>query len=208
MTDSAAGPTSTVAAGGRPGRRRHGLVAAVATLAVMVAACSSSTPASGGPGGSEPAPTPASGGATAQAEPSPTSWPGNVPDAVIALGAFDEQMAAAAKAMDASVAAEDFAALSGASKGLVDLVDANAENVKTVQAYAGTKGLGDSYAAAMGEIRAGAQAIVDGVAKGDAAAINGGVKALTAGITTYGLARKALAPLLEQAISMKKKYVK
>lgn len=187
-------------------RPNAGVRAALGALgiAVLVAACSPSAPASGGIA----TPAPSAGATPAEPGPSPTSWPGNVPDAVIALGAFDEQMAAAAKAMDAAVAAEDFAALSGASKGLVDLVDGNAENVKTVQGYPGTKEVGDSYAAAMGEIRAGAQAIVDGVAKGDATAINGGVTALTAGITTYGLARKALAPLLEQAISMKKKYVK
>jgi hypothetical protein len=131
-----------------------------------------------------------------------------VPDAVIALGAFDEQMAAAAKAMDDAVTAEDFAALSGASKGLVDLVDGTAENVRTVQGYAGTKEVGDVYASAMAQVRAGAQAIVDGVAKGDAAAIDAGVKDLSAGITEYGLARRALAPLLEQAISMKRMYVK
>jgi hypothetical protein len=196
-------------AGDRATSRRRARAAASAAVcalaaAVLVAACSSSTPASGS------AATPVSSAAATPARPapSPTSWPGNVPDAVIALGALDEQMAAAAKAMDDAVTAEDFAALSGAAKGLVDLMDGSAENVKTVQEYPGTKDVGDTYASAMADIRAGAQAIVDGVAKGDAAAINAGVADLSSGITEYGLARRALGPLVEQAISMKRMYVK
>jgi len=196
-------------ASGRVIPRRHARAAVPAALcalgiAVLVAACSSSTPTSG----SAATPAPSAAATAARPEPSPTAWPGNVPDAVIALGALDEQMAAAAQAMDDAVTAEDFAALSGAARGLVELMDGSAENVKTVQGYPGTKDVGDTYASAMANIRAGAQAIVDGVAKGDAAAINAGVADLSSGITEYGLARRALGPLVEQAISMKRMYVK
>jgi hypothetical protein len=141
-------------------------------------------------------------------EPSATAWPGNVPDAVIALGKLDEQMAIAANAMDDAVTAEDFAALSAASKGLVDLMDGSAENIATVQGYPGTRAVGDAYAAAAAKIRAGAQAIVDGVAVGDATAINGAVAELSEGIAAYGIARKDLGPLIQQAISMKRMLVK
>ena len=199
-------PPAGAAGHARAGRSVRAVLAAAA-LAVSVAACGSSTPASpAGTASAQPSAT-ADGGASS-VEPSGTPWPGNVPDAVIALGAFDLQMSAAAQAMDAAVTAEDLTALSGAAKGLVDLLDANAENVATVQGYEGTKGLGDAYAAAIAKMREGAQSIVDGVAKGDAAGVNTGVKGMSAGVTEYGLARRALAPLLEQAISMKKKYVK
>ncbi len=147
------------------------------------------------------------GGGVAPA-PSGTPWPGNVPDSVIALGALDEQIAAAGKALDEAITAKDLKKTQAAAKGLVDLVDASQENVTTVQGYAGTKELGDAYAAALAQMRTGAQAIVDGVAKGDSAAVNQGVTDLSSGITLYGLARQALGDYMEQAISMKRMYVK
>ena len=140
--------------------------------------------------------------------PSGTPWPGNVPDDVIALGALDEQIAAAGQAMDAGITAKDLTAISAAAKGLVDLLDKESGNVSTIQGYPGTRTLGDAYAAAIAKMRSGAQAIVDGVAKGDATAVDAGVKDLSDGSALYGLARKALGPYLEQALSMKKMYLK
>lgn len=127
---------------------------------------------------------------------------------MIALGALDEQIAAAGQAMDAGINAKDLAAVSAAAKGLVGLLDKESDNVSTLQGYPGTKTLGDAYAAAIAKMRSGAQAIVDGVAKGDATAVDAGVKDLSDGIALYGLARKALGPYLEQALSMKKMYLK
>lgn len=174
-------------------------------VAVVVTGCTSSGPAASAGGTS---PSPSASGVPPTEAPTPTAWPGNVPDSVIALGKLDEQMAKAAKAMDDAVAAKDLAALSGASKGLVDLVDGYAEDVQTVQGYAGTKAVGDTFAAALAQIRAGAKAIADGIEKGDANGIDAGISDLGAGIAQYGLARADLGSLLEQAISMKKKYVK
>jgi len=57
-------------------------------------------------------------------------------------------------------------------------------------------------------MRAGATAISDGVKTGSATSIDTGVGDLSSGIATYGLARKALGPLLEQALSQKKMYLK
>ncbi|MCU0504608.1 MAG: hypothetical protein MUE82_02350 [Chloroflexi bacterium] len=186
-------------------RRATALALAALALAIGTAGCSSAGPAASA-GSASPAAT-ASGALPTEA-PTPTAWPGNVPDAVIALGKLDEQMAKAAKAMDDAVSAEDFAALSAASQGLVNLVDGYSESLQTIQGYAGTRQLGDTFAEALGKIRTGAQAIVDGIEKGEATAIDAGVTDLGAGIAQYGLARKALGPFLEQAISMKKKYVK
>jgi hypothetical protein len=179
-------------------------------LAVAVAACSSSVSPSP-TGASSPAAVPAdsglAGGDLAPA-PSGTAWPGNVPDSVIALGALDEQIAAAGKALDEAITAKDLKKTQAAAKGLVDLVDASEENVTTVQGYAGTKELGDAYAAALAQLRTGAQGIVDGVTKGDSAVVNQGVTDLSSGITLYGLARKSLGNYMEQALSMKKMYLK
>lgn len=191
-------------------RARLAAAAAAILLAAVVAACSSSA---------SPSPTGASPSATAPTDsgldsgdvapaPSGTPWPGNVPDSVIALGALDEQIAAAGKALDEAITAKDLKRTQAAAKGLVDLVDASQENVTTVQGYAGTKELGDAYASALDAMRTGAQGIVDGVTKGDSAAVNQGVTDLSSGITLYGLARQSLGNYMEQAISMKRMYVK
>ena len=183
------------------------IVLAVA-VAVAVAACSSSGPSpTTSPSASTPAASGVAGGDLAPA-PSGTPWPGNVPDAVIALGALDEQIAAAGKALDEAITAKDLKKTQAAAKGLVDLVDASKENVSTVQGYAGTRELGDAYASALAMLRTGAQGIVDGVATGDSASVNQGVSDLSAGIAQYGLARRALGNFMEQAISMKRMYVK
>jgi hypothetical protein len=174
-------------------------------LALAVAACSSS--ASPSPATPSPAVPAGSGGDVAPA-PSGTAWPGNVPDSVIALGALDEQIAAAGTALNEAITAKDLKKTQAAAKGLVDLVDASEQNVTSVQGYAGTKELGDAYASALDAMRAGAQEIVDGVAKGEAATVDQGVTDLSKGITLYGLARRSLGNYMEQAISMKRMLVK
>jgi hypothetical protein len=208
-------PTGSRQVGRRPGAatpavtRAVGLVASI-LLVMTVAACGGAnavtTPAAGS-ASSAPAGSAAADDSAAPA-PSGTPWPGNVPDGIIALGALDEQIAAAGKALDDGISAKDLAKTSGAAKGLVDLVDKSMDNVTTVQGYAGTKELGDAYASALGGLRTGAQEIVDGVAKGDAAMVDKGVADLSAGITEYGLARKTLGNFMEQALSMKKMYMK
>jgi hypothetical protein len=174
-------------------------------LVVAVSACSQSTsPPASTPAGS---PSPAAG-ADASAGPSPTPWPGNVADSVIALGAADSQVAAAGAAMDAAITAKDLLALKGAVDGLVTYLDEQASAVTDVSGFPATKTLGETYAKAFAQIRAGSVAISDGVTKGDAAGVDAGITELSAGLTTYGLARQGLGPLLEQALSQKKMYVK
>ena len=195
-------------------RGRLASAAAAAVLAVAVAGCGSASsgttpaPSTGAtPAGSGPAGSGLASGDIAPA-PSGTPWPGNVPDSVIALGALDEQIAAAGKALDEGITAKDLRKTQAAARGLVNLVDASGENVSTVQAYGGTKELGDAYAAALAEMRTGAQEIVDGVDKGEAATVDKGVTDLSSGITLYGLARRTLGNFMEQALSMKKMYLK
>jgi hypothetical protein len=177
---------------------------AALALAVAVAACApSASPSPSAPAGS---PSPAS--ADASAGPSPTPWPGNVADSVIALGAADSQIAAAGAAMDAAIAAKDLRALKGAVDGLVTYLDEQASAVTDVSGYPATRSLGETYARAFAEMRAGSVAVSDGVKQGDATAVDAGIAGLSAGITTYGLARQALGPLLDQAISQKRLLVK
>ncbi len=188
---------------------RAGVAAGALLLAVAVAGCGSSAAtsspspsAAGTPAGSSPA------GSDLDPAPSGTPWPGNVPDSVIALGALDEQIAAAGEALDAGITAKDLKKTQAAAKGLVNLVDESGENISMVQGYAGTKELGDAYADALAQMRIGAQEIVDGVEKGEAATVDQGVTDLSKGITMYGLARRTLGNFMEQALSMKKMYVK
>jgi hypothetical protein len=144
------------------------------------------------------------------ATPAPTStpWPGNVPDAIIGLGAVDAQLAAAGQAMDAAVQAKDVAAMVGAADGLVALIDAYGKYVAIAQGYPATRPLADTYAGAFEELRAGASDISTGAKAGDGAKMNAGLQALGEGITAYGLARKAIGSFVEQALSQKKMYVK
>ena len=181
------------------------LVAIALSLALAAAACSSAPSVSPPPAGS---PSPAAAAGSASPGPTATPWPGNVADAVIALGALDSQIAAAGQALDAAVTAKDLTAMAGAAGGLVNLLDGYVGSVTTVSGYAGTKNLGEAYAKAFAAMRAGAAAISDGVKTGAAASIDAGVKELSTGIATYGLARKLLGPLIEQAISQKRMLVK
>jgi hypothetical protein len=178
-------------------------VALVLTLAAS--ACSSTPSVSPSPAGS---PSPVAAAASANPGPTATSLPGDVADALIALGVLDSQIAAAGQALDAAVTAQDLMAMAGAAGGLVTLLDGYAPPVATVSRFAATRGLGETYAKAFAAMRAGATAISDGVKTGSAASIDAGVKELATGITTYGLARKALGPLLEQAISQQRMLVK
>jgi hypothetical protein len=181
------------------------LIAAALILALAAAACSSAPPVGPTPAGS---PSPVIVPGSASPGPTATPLPGDVADALIALGVLDSQIAAAGQALDAAVTAKDLAAMAGAAGGLVNLLDGYAGSVTTVSGYAGSKGLGEAYAKAFVAMRAGAAGISEGVKTGVAASIDAGVKELATGITTYGLVRKALGPLLEQAISQKKMYVK
>jgi len=182
--------------------------------AVLAAACGATSPSTA------PSTAP-SGGATASAgtsaaadasgsapAPSSTPWPGNVPDAIIGLGAIDAQLAAAGQAMDAAVQAKDVAAMVGAADGLVVLIDAYGKYVAIAQGYPATRPLADTYAGAFEKLRAGASDISTGAKAGDAAKMNAGLQALGKGITAYGLARKAIGSFVEQALSQKKMYVK
>ena len=179
--------------------------ALVLALAAAAAACSPAPPVSPTPAGS---PSPVVVPGSASPGPTATALPGDVVDALIALGVLDSQIAAAGQAIGAAVTAKDLTAMSGAAGGLVNLLDGYAGSVTTVSGYGGTKSLGETYATAFAAMRAGAAAISDGVKTGSAASIDAGVKDLASGIATYGLARKALGPLLERALSQKKMYVK
>ena len=147
-------------------------------------------------------------GSASAPSPSSTPWPGDVPNAIIALGAVDTQVEAAGKAMDAAFQAKDLAALAAAANGLVVLIDANKDYVTTAQGYAGTKLLADAYASAFTQMRAGASDIVTGTQTGVAAKIDAGVTALGGGIAAYAVARRGLPDLLAEALAQKNKYVK
>ena len=194
--------------------RRPAAAVAALLVALALAAAACSPAASSGPpspaGFPSPAgsPSPVAGDGSASPVPTATPWPGDIADAVIALGTLDSQIAAFGQDMDAAVTAQDLTAMAAAAEGLVNLLDGYASPVTTVSGFVATKGLGEAYAKAFVEMRAGAAAISEGVRTGSAATIETGIADLSSGITTYGLARKALGPLLEQAISQKKMYVK
>jgi hypothetical protein len=178
------------------------LVALGIAAALVVAACGAATPTG--------QPSPAASGVASGYVPAPTStpWPGNVPNAVIGLGEVDSQIEAAGTAMDAAIRAKDIAGLAAAANGLVALIDESMDLVATAQGYEGTKELGDAYAAAFTQMRAGASDVVEGTQAGDAARIDAGVTALGAGIAAYAIARRGLGGLVQEALSQKRKYVK
>lgn len=192
---------------GHPSRRTGRLLRATAAparalgIVLVVAVLAGCGPAA------TPSPS-ASAGATESPGPKPTSWPFGIPSAVIALGAMDNELPKAGADLIAAAEAEDFGKMRGAADGLVNLIDGNLPNAKTLQTYEFTRKLGADLEAALLAIRDGAARVRDGITAGDAEAIVDGSRGIASGLEAYGELRFPLSELIPEAMRQRRALVK
>jgi hypothetical protein len=183
---------------------------AVAALVVLAAACGANAPASprGGSGG--PISSPVGSGAVDPLGPSASirRWPSRTVDAMVALGAIDDQIANAGADLQAAVQREDLAAMWGAADGLAKLIDAQLPNVAELGKDPATQAAGTIYQGAFPEISAGAKQLRDAITAGDAQAILAGTQRLLNGLHQYEPVRALIPDLLEQAVVQKRMYLR
>ncbi len=193
------------------------VLAALALGAALVAACGATT---GSPGASASAVAGASAGASAgshdapsgsasgQLPPQATPWPGGVVEAIVILGKADVDIQNAGADLGAAAAYEDLQAMWGAADGLATLIERLQTQVPRIADYPETAAAAKAYDAAFPDMLAGARQIRDSITAGDAAGLSAGSQTLAAGLAKYQDARRAVGPLVDQAILMQRILVK
>ena len=174
-------------------------------------ASSASPAASNGAGASaSPAETGSEGASTSEAgvAPSPTPWPGGIVEAVVLLGKGDLEVQKAGADLGAAAAYEDLPAMWGAADGFVALLEKMQSQVDRIRDYPETAAAAAAYDKALPDMLAGAKGIRDAIDAKDAAALQAAVQQLGTGTAASAEARRALGPLVDQAILMEKVLVK
>lgn len=174
-------------------------------LALLVAACGSTTGPSGAPStSSAPSGGPVSSGGPAAGSPGPGAsqprWPGTTVLAVIAIGAADGEIQKAGVDLQAAVEARDLKAMWGAADGLAKMIDGLMPNIDRLEIYAGTQQVAAIYRTSFPELSAGARQLRDAITSGDANGVVAGSQAIAKGLDDYAPARLLIGTLVEQAI--------
>jgi hypothetical protein len=171
-------------------------------LGAVIAACTGTAPSTT-PGGSfNPL---ATFGLLGSGEtPAATRWPATVVEAVVALGAADQDFGKAGNDLNDAVQAGDLGALLRASNDTKAFLEGNQKNIPALQSYPPLKPLGDALAPAYAQMLAGVTQIHDSLVSGNSAGVTSGFQQFVAGSTAYGEARAQLADAAEQALFMKK----
>jgi hypothetical protein len=177
----------------------------VLLLALLVAACATSTVT---PGASSTAVASPSSGAGGGLAPSATPWPGGVVEAVVILGKADAGIQAAGADLGAAAASEDLDAMRGAADGLVTLLERLETQVPRIKDYAETAPAAAAYEQAFPDMLAGAKQVRDSITAGDAAGIAAGSQQLAKGLEKYREARRLIGPLVDQALLMQRLLLK
>jgi hypothetical protein len=182
------------------GRRSPGrsIAFGIALLLGVLAGCSTvATPS--------PSPTAAPSGSFLP-NPQATAWPGSVVDAIVALGAADQQFDKVGTDLSAAVDSNNMQTLLGVTENVEKFLTANEAYIPHLQGYGETKDLGDKLAAAYGQMTAGITKVHDSLIAGDGAGVTAGFDDFAAGSTAYGLVRPTLGDFFNQAIFMKRHY--
>jgi len=196
----AAGPGPRTVALPRVTRAAAGLL-----LALVVAACDTSTglpsgtfavTASAGPASSA-APT---AGSSVAPDPSQPRWPGTTVLATIALGAADGEIQKAGIDLQDAVEKQDLWAMWGAADGLAKMIDGLMPNIARLEVYEGTQPVAALYRKAFPEISAGAKQLRDAITSGDSNGVVAGSQAIARGLADYAAVRRLIGGLVEQAI--------
>jgi len=191
------------AAGGRRRSSGRSVTLGIALLVGIIAGCTtgaspSATPvASFIPIGPSDVPNP---------HPAATSWPGDVVNAVVALGSADTQFDQVTTDLSTAVNANDMQQLLGVSENVVKFLTANETYIPHLQSYGATKDLGDKLAAAYAEMLAGITKVHNSLVAVDGAGVTAGFETYASGTTAYGLVRANLGDTFNQAIFMKRTF--
>jgi hypothetical protein len=154
--------------------------------------------ASGSPGAS----------AVSGAEPSGPRWSASTIEAVLALGAADSELEKAGADLQAAVDAQDLRAMWGAADGLVKLIDALTPQIAKLDDTPATQPTAALYRKAFPQLAAGAAKLRDAITAGDAPGILAGSQEIARGLADYAVVRRAIGPLVDQAIAQKRFLVK
>ncbi|HEX5590939.1 MAG TPA: hypothetical protein VFX65_11670 [Candidatus Limnocylindrales bacterium] len=186
-----------------PRPRRHGRFRSVfiaCWLATLVVAAGCSPSADTSPSSTPTATASGSLGPT----PRPTAWPTLTIEAAVALGAAQNDFQKMLDDVAAAVAAEDPARIRIAMDDAIRFLSGNEQNIPRLQAYEGTKALGDRLAPVYAKMISGATQVRDGLTSGDGAAVEAGFTAFLEGQTEYAGISSDVAVAAEQALFMQR----
>lgn len=172
----------------------------LAALAVTLAACGSTN--------GTPSPTAGSSQAAGSGGPKPTYWPTTVTEATLALAAADSDFEKVGQDLMAAVDAGDMSALYTTAQRVQAFLSENRKNIPKLQAYDGTKAVGDRLLAAYDQMLKGIREILDGLASGNGADVTAGFGDFAAGNAAYSAVRSDLGLLGDQAIFMKRQLLR
>jgi hypothetical protein len=172
-----------------------GLVVAVSFLG-----CGSSTPPS-------PSGVPSTSGSPG-AEPSGPRWPGTTVLAVLALGGADSELEKAGVDLQAAADTQDLLAMRGAADGLAKLIDGLTPQIERLDGTPATQPAAALYRKAFPQLAAGARKLRDAITAGDSAGILAGSQQIARGLADYALVRRAIGPLIDQALVEQRFFVK
>ncbi len=211
-------PSPRPAGGARLATIPAAVPAAILVSALLLGACGAAggSPSAGGPstGAASTAPDAsgrASGGPSGSSrapEPTATAWPGGVVEAIVVLGAADNDIQTAGGDLGTAVSNEDLEAMWGAADGLATTLDQLPAQVDRIRGYPAMATLAAAYDAALPDMIGGAKDLRDAITAKDAAGITAGSQRLSKGLKAYAGVRPILAPLVEQGFLMQRLLVK
>jgi len=174
-------------------------------LGLTLAACASTPPPSSTAAGSPPGSPPAGGPSES---PVGTFWPEQVPPAIVALGAGDNEIRKAGVDMAAAVDAQDLGRMRGVADGLANLTAALLPHAQAVSGYAPFGDLGKRAVTALTHLHDGAVALRDAIAAGNAEEILAASTAIGGALEEYGAIRPALSDLVPEALRQQRALLK
>ena len=160
---------------------------------------------------SPPLTPPASVGPVGRAQapqPSATAWPGGVVEAIVVLGAADQDIQTAGGDLGTAVNNQDLEAMWGAADGLATMLEQLPAQVDRIRGYPAMAALAAAYDAALPDMIGGAKDLRDAITDENAAGITAGSQRLSNGLKAYAAVRPILAPLVEQGFLMQRLLVK
>ncbi len=178
-------------------------MAASVALTMVLLACSGS--ATTPPSTASATPSAADSGAPT---PKPTFWPTGVVEATIALGAADGDFIKMANDVVGAVNSNDAVKVLQVMSDALTFLKGNQENVPRLQDYPATKAVGNKLAAAYAQMVEGAQAVIDGMNAGNTEAVQAGFVTFFAGNDAYVATSPALGDIADQAVFMKRQYLR
>jgi hypothetical protein len=152
-----------------------------------------------------PAPAPSTSG---NPGPKPTSWPPAVVSGSISLGQANADFTTMSADLAAAVDSGDPARMLVTIDDALTFLTENQKNIPRLQAYDGTRTVGDGLAAAYSKMIDGATRIRDGLRSGDGSAVSTGFQTFADGSRDYAAVAPDLADLAERAVLMQRGLLK